>query len=184
MPMVEKTKTYVTYPITWTKEYEKEIQEVYRLFKDQERKIFDLTWYDAGNNLMDFIEELIKDGGVFVTKDFEDNKIAATFVLVDPVIFRDTVLYANVHCAVSKAFWGKEARNISGNFISYLEDNYSIKRLIANVPQCGYGIIKLLKNMGFHHEGTIKRVLPYLDKNSEVKLYDKLIYSLDLKETN
>lgn len=174
-------KTYITYPIVWGKEYEKEIQEVYRLFKDQEKKIFDLTWYDAGNNLMDFIEELVKDGGVFVTKDFESNKIAATFVLVDPVIFREVVLYANVHCAVSKAYWGKEARSISANFISHLEDNYKINRLIASVPQCGYGIIKLLKNMGFLHEGTVKRVLPYLDKNSEVKLYDKLIYSLDLQ---
>ena len=52
---------YTTYPIYWEKEYEKEIAEVYRLFKDQERKIFDLSWHEANpDGLMDFIEDIIQ----------------------------------------------------------------------------------------------------------------------------
>lgn len=172
---------YLVYPISWGREYELEIQEVYRLFKDQERKIFDLTWYDEGNDLFDFIQDIILSGGVFVTKDITNNKIAGVFVLTEPKEFRGVVLHTDVHCAVSKSYWGKEARNISREFITHLQENYNINKLIACVPQCGYGIIKLLKSMGFSHEGTIKKVLPYLDKNNNVKLYDKLIYSLDLQ---
>ena len=146
-------KQYVTTPILWTKEFENEISEVYRLFKDQENKIFDLAWHDENPN-----------------------------VLVNPNIFRNVVLSIEAHCAISKRYWGKTSRDVMNSFKEYLRNNFNINRIIATVPQCGYGVIKLLKNIGFRHEGTIKRVLVYNDKNNQPKLYDKLIYALDMEE--
>lgn len=172
---------YVTYPIYWEKEFEKEIAEVYRLFKDQERKIFDLSWHEANpDGLMDFIEDIIKEASVFVVKDNET--IAGAFILTDPKIYKDVAIHIDTHCAVSKKYWGPDSREVCKSFIDYLKKNFKINRLLASVPQCGYGIIKLLKNMGFKHEGTIKKALIYKDKHDEDKLYDKLIYALDLEE--
>ena len=51
----------------------------------------------------------------------------------------------------------------------YLFTNYNIKKVIAQVPQCGYGVIKLLKDIGFKHEGTLKQALLFLDKNNKPK---------------
>ena len=178
--MIE-TKQYVTIPIFWEKTFEKEISEVYRLFKDQENKIFDLAWHELNpNGLMDFIEAIIKEANVFVVKDGED--IAGAFIIMNPQYYKDMVVSAEAHCAISKRYWGKTARVIMESFKQYLNNNFKINRIIASVPQCGYGIIKLLKNIGFRHEGTIKRVLVYNDKNNEPKLYDKLIYALDMEE--
>ena len=174
-------KQYVTTPILWTKEFENEISEVYRLFKDQENKIFDLAWHDENpNGLMDFIENIIRQELVFVVKD--GDRVAGAFILVNPNIFRNVVLSIEAHCAISKRYWGKTSRDVMNSFKEYLRKNFNINRIIATVPQCGYGVIKLLKNIGFRHEGTIKRVLVYNDKNNQPKLYDKLIYALDMEE--
>lgn len=171
----------VTTPIFWDKTFENEIAEVYRLFKDQEKKIFDLTWFEENpNGIMDFIEDIIKNNNVFVVKD--NDVVAGAFIIIDPKYYKDTILFANVHCSVSKKYWGKKSREVSKCFIKFLKDNFKINKLIAEVPQCGYGIIKLLKNVGFIHEGTIKKVLIYNNKDNEPKLYDKLIYSLDMED--
>lgn len=66
-------------------------------------------------------------------------------------------------------------------FKDYAVINFNIRKFIATVPQCGYGIIKLLKDLGFQHEGTMKENLVYLDKNNNPKLYDELVYGLIIK---
>ena len=48
-------------PITWSPVYQKEIEEIYRMLKDQEHKIFDLTWYDMGGNILNYVEGRIKE---------------------------------------------------------------------------------------------------------------------------
>lgn len=178
--MVE-TKEYIVDNIVWDTMYEREISEVYRLLKDQERKIFDLAWFeDNQDGIMGYVEDKVKDGGVFVIRD--NDIIAGMFILDNPRTYKDYVIACDVHCAISKKYWGKDSRDVCNAFKEYLKANHNIKRLIANVPQCGYGVIKLLKNIGFKHEGTIKKVLVFKDKNNNDKLYDGLVYGLDLEE--
>ena len=59
-----------------------------------------------------------------------------------------------------------------------------IKRMEAYVPSNNFGIIKLLKDVGFKIEGTLRNRLIYRDKNNNPKLYNELLYSnLDLEGT-
>ena len=67
--MVETiTKKYIIQQVFWESGFEKEIQEIYRMLKDQERKIFDLTFYDSGLSIMDYVEKNVRRGGVFIAK--------------------------------------------------------------------------------------------------------------------
>ena len=90
----------------------------------------------------------------------------------------------NVMIINSQAFnaKGKEARRICKEFRKFLEDNFKIKKIIAEVPQCKYGVIKLIKDMGMVHEGTIKECMLYNDKKGQPKWYDKLIYTITRKD--
>lgn len=160
--------------VQWTPERESDIKEIYRMFKDQERKIFDLTAIDE-SNVMDIVEYSIMEDTVFIVKS--DDIACACFIVENPAMFKGQLIKANLHCVIRKAFWGKESRNICKAFLDFMDKYFSPIKLTAYVPQCGYGIIKLLKDMGFVHEGTLKKARLYLDKNNQPKLYDELIYS-------
>ena len=58
--------------IEWTPAYNKEITEIYRMLKDQERKIFDLSWYDMGGDILNYLEGMIKKSAVFVVSKDDD----------------------------------------------------------------------------------------------------------------
>ena len=167
---------YEVIRVRWQPEYQEDIQEIYRMFKDQERKIFPLTTYFNGGSVMDLVEEMCENDFVFLIKD--DEVPCGVFVLESPQAFNNIITRVDVHCAIRRPFWGAKAREICRMFVDYLHDNYPIKKLIAEVPQCGYGVIKLLKDMGFKHEGTMKDATIYNDKNGNPKFYDALIYSL------
>lgn len=167
---------YEVVRVKWSAEQADDIQEIYRMFKDQERKIFDLTTYFNGGNVMDLVQLMCEEDFVFLIKT--DGTPCAVFVLENPRIFNNIITRVNLHCAIRRPFWGARARDICKTFRQYLEDNYPIKKMIAEVPQCGYGIIKLLKDIGFKHEGTMKDATIYNDKNGKPKFYDALIYSL------
>ena len=170
---------YEVIPIEWDAKYEKEIAEVYRLLKDQEKKIFDLTWYDNNPcDLFDYIETMLQNGYIFVTK--EDDNICGMFILEDIRTYKDRIISADVHTAIRRKYWGQQSRDICDAFIDYSKE-LGIEKLIAEVPQCSYGVIKLLKDIGFKHCGTVPNMLMYKNKNNEDKLYDGLIYSLELK---
>lgn len=171
---------YNVIKINWSPTYSKEIEEIYRMLRDQEHKIFDLSWYDMGGNLLNYVEARIKEDAVFVITKDED--ICAFFILENPRLFGDIITRVDVHTAVRKKYWGKTSREIMNMFRDYLFSNYRIKKVIASVPQCGYGVIKLLKDIGFRHEGTLKEALLFLDKNNKPKYYDELIYSLTNEE--
>ena len=160
--------------VQWTPEQESDIKEIYRMFKDQERKIFDLTALDT-NSVMDIVEAAIKEDTVFLVKS--DDIPCACFIIEDPDMYQGQLIKATLHCVVRKAFWGKEARVIGKVFFDFMDKYFNPLKLVAFVPQCGYGVIKILKDMGFVHEGTMKKARLYLDKNNEPKLYDELIYS-------
>lgn len=168
--------TYTIVQIDFSPTYKKEIEEIYRMLKDQENKIFDLSWYDMGGNLFDYIEAMIKENAVFIT--MKDDDICAFFILENPRVYKDIITRTEVHTAVRKKYWGKPSRDIMNTFKDYLFSRFKIKKIIAQVPQCGYGVIKLLKDIGFKHEGTLKQSLLFKDKTDTPKFYDELIYSL------
>lgn len=174
------TDKYNIIKVSWSPAYSKEIEEIYRMLRDQEHKIFDLSWYDMGGDLLNYVEARIKEDAVFVIT--KDDDICAFFILENPRLFQDIITRVDVHTAVRKKYWGKTSREIMNTFRDYLFSNYKIKKVIASVPQCGYGVIKLLKDIGFRHEGTLKQALLFLDKNNKPKYYDELIYSLTNEE--
>ena len=47
---------YEVIRVKWSPEFEDEIKEIYRMFKDQERKIFDLTTYFDNTSVMDLVQ--------------------------------------------------------------------------------------------------------------------------------
>ena len=154
------TDKYNIIKVSWSPAYSKEIEEIYRMLRDQEHKIFDLSWYDMGGDLLNYVEARIKEDAVFVIT--KDDDICAFFILENPRLFQDVITRVDVHTAVRKKYWGKTSREIMNTFRDYLFSNYKIKKVIASVPQCGYGVIKLLKDIGFRHEGTLKQALLFL----------------------
>lgn len=171
---------YEVIPITWRKEFIKEIEIVYKSFKDQERKIFDATFYDDNNEVLESMESLMKNNYIYVVKD--DKDIIGTFILNHLKMYKGIITTVYIHCAIRRIYWGTKAREVAKFFMDYLQQNYKIKKLIAEVPQCGYGVIKLLKDLGFKHEGTLKECMLFKDKNNQDKWYDKLIYSITRKD--
>lgn len=163
--------------VNWSSEDEPFIQEVYRLLKDQENKIFDLV---CGNKdyVLDYTEQSIKNGMVFIALD-KDNSPCGFFMLDDVVGYKNNIHSCNLHCAIGKRSWGKNSRLICKRFLDYLADNFPpIKRLVASVPQHNFVVVKLLKDMGFKHEGTLKSNLVFPDKFGNEKYYDELIYTI------
>lgn len=167
---------YEVIQVKWEPNYQEDIKEIYRMFKDQERKIFPLTAYNDNVNVMDLVQDVCENDFVFLIK--EDNNACGVFVLDNPRIFHNIIARVNIHCAIRRTYWGAKAREICKLFRQYLYENYTIKKIVAEVPQCGYGVIKLLKDMGLKHEGTLKEATLYKDKNGKPKFYDALIYSL------
>lgn len=175
-----ETNTYSIYPVFWSNEYMGDIEYIYQMYKDQERRIFDLSIYTDGGTVLDRVQDAIQNDVVFIVKN--DENIVATFTLEDAIMFGDIIVEMKFHMAVRRTHWGKESRAICKAIKEYLLKRYNFKKIICEVPQCKYGVIKLLKDMGLKHEGTLKSCLPYLDKNNVPKWYDKLIYTLTNEE--
>lgn len=181
--MIDIYNRYQVILTEWDKAFEREISEAYRILKDQEKKIFDLTWYeDNPTGVMGYLESMVRNNAVFVVVDTELDNVAGIFMIEKMRPYKNEIIYGEVHCVIPKKYWGKTSRDICDVFKAYLKVNVPIKRLIAEIPQNAYSVIKLLKNMGFHHEGTVKRVNIFLDKNGNEKLYDSMFYGLDLEE--
>jgi len=166
---------YEVIRVKWEPEFQDDIKEIYRMFKDQERKIFDLTSYYNNTTVMDFVQKICEEDFVFIVKD--NGTPVATFFLDDALVYKTLITSINIHTAIRRPYWGAKSREICKVFLDFLDEYYLIKKIIAVVPQCGYGVIKLLKDMGFKHEGTLKDGCLYKDKNDKPKFYDTLIYS-------
>ena len=158
------------------------IADMSYLYQQQKRKVFDLAFWENGGTIENFCKEMVYSNIVFAIKDKTNNHIAAYFVMENLRPFKNIIINANLHCIVSKEYWGKTSRELCNLFREYLDGTYNIYKLTACVPQNAYGVIKLLKDIGFKHEGTIKKSLLFLDKNDKPKLYDNLIYGLQFME--
>ena len=168
--------------VEWDNLNEEYIREVYRLLKEQEKKVFDLSFYEGLGEepILEYVQDMVENNLVFIVEDTQAGKVAGVFMLEDLRPYKDVVLYAKIHCVIGKKYWGKKSKEVCEAFKSYLQRETNIQRLIAEIPQNAYSLIKILKSVGFTHEGTVKRVLVYLDKNGNEKLYDEMLYGLDL----
>ena len=160
------------------------VKEIYRLHKEQANKLFDLSsGIDTDEDILDMINDSISNNIVLIVIDRECGRYAGCLIFDCIKLFNDEIINCGVHVVISKKYWGKESRKIIKDCYRFLKENIKpIKRMECNVPSNNFGIIKLLKDVGFKIEGTCKKRLVFKDKHGNPKLYDELCYSnLDLE---
>ena len=159
-------------------DYEK-VKEVYRLHKEQANKVFDLSsGVSSDEDIMDTIQNDIENNVVVLAIDTEHNHYAGVVTFENTKIYNDEIVSTQVHLIVGKRYWGKESRQIIFDCYKWLGENMKpIKRIEAFVPSNNFGIIKLLKDTGFHIEGTLKNRVIYPNKNGIPTYYNQLVYS-------
>lgn len=173
----ENTKQFDFIPITFEKENLEYIQEIYRLHKDQKRKIFDLGC--GIHDVMDYVEYKIKDNSavVLVAVDKSNGQVGGVVTLDGLRYFKNDIARCNVHIVVCRKYWGKSSREIIFQVYDWLDKNLKpIHRMEARVPANNYGVIKLLKDVGFKVEGTARQTLIFMDRNNNPKYYDEIIF--------
>ena len=159
-------------------DYEK-IKEVYRLHKEQRYKLFDLSsWIKSDDDLINMIKDRIEYDEVLLAVDTETGRYAGCITFHDMKIHNNVIVNADVHPVISKRYWGKQSRQLIEDAYKFVEENWlPINRLTARVPSHNFGVIKLLKDLGFKVEGTLKDYYVFKDKNGNDKYYNQLIYS-------
>lgn len=159
-------------------DYDK-VKEVYRLHKEQAKRIFSLTsGISTDEDIMQCIKDNIEDNIVLLAVDNTTGKYAAMIGCDDIVVYGDEVARMKCHIVVNKHYWGPESRRIIFEWYEYLKENMKpIKRLEAFVPSNNFGIIKLLKDVGFKIEGTLKNRVVYKNKEGIPTYYNELVYS-------
>lgn len=165
------------------KDYDK-VKEVYRLHKEQANKIFDLSCnISTSEDIMDYVKDKVEYEIVLLAVDKATGNYAGTLILEDITFFNGKIVKANVHLVISKKYWGKQSREIINECEEFVKNNMKpINRLEAYVPSNNYAIIKLLKDVGFRVEGTLKRRLVFNNKKGEPTYYNELVYSKILGE--
>lgn len=166
-------------------DYDK-IKEVYRLHKEQSNKVFNLaSGIDTEEDIMDCIENDIANNIVLLAIDKSTDRYAGVFTFDKMSMYNGEIVSCGVHIIINKKYWGKESRQIIKDCYKFLKDNMKpIRRMECSVPSNNFGIIKLLKDVGFKIEGTMKNKLVYKNKKGEPTFYNELLYSnLNLEGT-
>jgi len=160
------------------KDYDK-IKEVYRLHKEQANKLFDLSCkISTDEKIMELIKDRIEYDTVLLAIDKDTNKYAGCITFYDMKIYNNMIVNTEVHPVISKKYWGPNSRTLIEDCYKFVEENWlPINRIEAKVPSNNYGVIKLLKDVGFKVEGTCRNKYIFKDKNGEEKFYNQLIYS-------
>lgn len=159
-------------------DYEK-VKEVYRLHKEQKRLLFSLSsGISTDEEIMECLKDAIENEIVLLAIDTTTGKYAGMIGLDNIKIYGDEILSMGCHLVVSKRYWGPESRKIIFDWYAYIEENMKpVRRLEAFVPSNAYGIIKLLKDVGFKIEGTLRNRLIYPNKDDVPTMYNELVYS-------
>lgn len=159
-------------------DYEK-VKEVYRLHKEQSRILFSLSsGISSDEDIMKLIKDVVANEIVILAIDTTTGKYSAMIGLDNIKMFDEEILSMGCHIVVRKKYWGPESRRIVFDFYEWLKDNMKpVKRLEAFVPSNAYGVIKLLKDVGFKIEGTLKNRVVYFNKDNKPTLYNELVYS-------
>jgi len=155
------------------------IREIYRLHKEQANRLFDLSCkINTDEKIMDTIKNRLEYDIVLLAIDKDTKQYAGCISFCNMKIYNNTIIDCDVHPVISKKYWGNNSRNLIEDCYKFVEDNWlPINRLTAKVPSNNYGVIKLLKDVGFKIEGTCKDVYIFKDKNGNNKFYNQLIYS-------
>lgn len=166
------------------KDYEK-VKEVYRLHKEQSNKLFDLSSnITSDKDIMDMVKGRIEYDEVLLVVDKSTGQYAGCITFESIRIYGDRIINMIAHPIICKRYWGKQSRDIIEDCYRFLEENWlPINRIEARVPSNNYGVIKLLKDVGFKVEGTLVNRLIYKDKYGKDKYYNQLIYS-DINRRN
>ena len=159
-------------------DYEK-VKEVYRLHKEQKRLLFSLSsGISTDEEIMACLKDAIENEIVLLAIDMNTGKYAAMIGLDNIKMYNGEILSMGCHLVVSKRYWGPESRKIIYDWYKYIEENMKpVRRLEAFVPSNAYGIIKLLKDVGFKIEGTLRNRLVYPNKDNVPTMYNELVYS-------
>lgn len=159
-------------------DYEK-VKEVYRLHKEQMYKLFDLSsWVKTDDDLINMIKNRIEYDEIILAIDTTTGRYAGCITFHNMRILNNVIIDAEVHPIISKRYWGPESRRLIEDAYKFVEENWlPINRLTAKVPSHNFGVIKLLKDLGFRIEGTLKDYYVFKDKNGDNKYYNQLIYS-------
>lgn len=154
------------------------VKEVYRLHKEQANKIFDLgCGIQSNEDIMKYIKSKIEYDVVLLVIDTTNDKYAGVIILDKIDFYNETIARANCHIVINKMYWGKGSRNIIKDCYEFLKENFKpINRLEAKVPCNNFGIIKLLKDVGFKIEGTLRDRLIFNNKNGTPTYYNELVY--------
>ena len=124
------------------------------------------------------IKDRIKYDEVLLAIDKDTGKYGGCISFCDMRIYNNVIVDAEVHPVISKKYWGKNSRKLIEDAYKFLEENWlPINRLTAKVPANNFGVIKLLKDVGFKVEGTLKNRLIFKAKNNKPRHYNELIYS-------
>lgn len=159
-------------------DYEK-VKEVYRLHKEQASKIFNLaSGISTDEDIMERIKYDIENNLVILAIDKHSGRYSAVITYDNITIFDGKIANMGVHIIIGKRYWGPESRNIIFEAYKYMKENMKpIKRLEAFVPSNNFGIIKLLKDVGFKIEGTLRDRVVYKNKDGIPTYYNELVYS-------
>lgn len=155
------------------------VKEIYRLHKEQASKLFDLSsGIDTDEDILDLIKQAIENDIVLIAIDKENDRYAGCFIFDCIKIYNDEIISCGSHLIIGKRYWGKESRRLVKECYRFLHENMKpIKRIECNVPANNFGIIKLLKDVGFKIEGTSKNRLVFKNKKGIPTLYNELSYS-------
>ena len=101
-------------PFSFCQEDERYVTELYRLCKDQERKLFDLTRNTS--DMVELIRMCLEQPNSIYIAAVEDNDICGIFSLEDIKYYGDFILEADQHCIFARHCWGKKAREIISQY--------------------------------------------------------------------
>ena len=172
--------------VTLDKDHFNMVREIYRVHKEQANKVFNLaSGISSDEDIMECIKDDIENDIVLMAIDKTTGNYAGCLTFDNISIYNNEIISCGIHIIVNKKYWGKDSRRIIKDCYQYVKKNMKpIKRMEAYVPSNNFGIIKLLKDVGFKIEGTLKNRLIYKDRNNNPKLYNELLYSnLDLEGT-
>lgn len=176
----ENEKEFDFVVVKYDKAYYNYIEEIYRLHKDQKKKIFDLACgIETDEDIIEYLKYKMDTPNTFVFAVLDDDRVAATIIMEKICLFNDKIVRCEGHIVVCRKYWGKSSRDILNQFFKRMDIEFDncIGRYEVYVPANNFGIIKLIKDVGFKCEGTMKNRLVFENKHGVPTLYDELLFS-------
>ncbi|MBQ2350087.1 MAG: hypothetical protein II393_02305 [Cytophagales bacterium] len=108
----------------------------------------------------------------------EEKEFLYGVIIFDNIRLTEDGNSSEVHIATSRDIWGKDFLDIYRDII----DKNFFDVLYCIIPAKCRPAIGLCKSLGFKKTGYIPKAIPYKTIKGEIKMYDKLIYTLQKPE--